>query len=47
MKKDKIIKQLYVILDSIQDCIIDSETFKRWNRAQLLVWKIIKELERL
>lgn len=47
MKKDKLIKQLYVILDSIQDCIIDYNTFKRWNNAQILVWKIIKEIERL
>lgn len=47
MKIDKLIKQMYVILDSIQDCIIDSETFRKWNKAQLMAWKIIMELEKL
>lgn len=47
MKIDKLIKQLYVILDSIQDCIIDSESFKRWNKTQLMCWKLIMEMEKI
>lgn len=47
MKKDNLIKQLCVILDNIQDNIKCVDSFKKWNKAQILCWKLINEIERI
>lgn len=47
MKKDNLTKHLYVILDNIQDNISCVDSYKKWNKAQILCWKLINELERI